>query len=75
MVNLLADEEVVPELVQSRFTAENVAAELAKIFPDGSARSKMLAGLERVRATLRAGNVGDKTPAERAAEATLAALQ
>ena len=75
MVNLLAGEEVVPELVQSRFTAENVATELRKILPDGHARSKMLAGLARVRATLGAGNVGDKTPAERAAAATLAALQ
>ena len=75
MVNLLAGEEVVPELVQARFTAENVAAELAKIVPEGSARSKMLAGLARVRAALCSGNVGDKTPAERAAEATLAALQ
>lgn len=75
MVNLLAGEEVVPELVQSRFSAENVTAELAKILPDGSARSKMLAGLGRVRAALRSGDVGDKTPAERAAEATLAALQ
>ncbi|HZU41032.1 MAG TPA: lipid-A-disaccharide synthase [Terriglobales bacterium] len=75
MVNLLADEEVVPELVQSHFTVENVVAELEKILPDGPARSKMLAGLARVRATLRAGNVGDKPPAQRAAEATLAALQ
>jgi len=75
MVNLLAGEEVVPELVQSRFSAENVVAELNKILCDGRARSKMLAGLGRVRATLGAGNAGDKTAAERAAEATLAALQ
>jgi lipid-A-disaccharide synthase len=75
MVNLLAGGEVVPELVQSRFSADNVVAELNKILPDGPARSKMLAGLGRVRATLGAGNAGEKTAAERAAEATLAALQ
>jgi len=28
MVNLIAEEEVVPELVQSKFTAENIVAEL-----------------------------------------------
>jgi lipid-A-disaccharide synthase len=75
MVNLLEGEEVVPELVQSRFTPDNVVAELTKILADGPARSKMLAGLARVRASLRAGDATDETPAERAAAATLAALQ
>lgn len=75
MVNLLAGEEVVPELVQSKFTPENVVAELRKILPDGGVRSRMLGGLARVRATLGAGSASNRTPAERAAEATLAALQ
>ena len=28
MVNLIAEEEVVPELVQDKFTAENIVAEV-----------------------------------------------
>lgn len=75
MVNLLAGEEVVPELVQDKFTVLNMVAELEKILPDGSARFQMLAGLRRVRDALGAGMTGHKTPAERAAEATMTALQ
>lgn len=75
MVNLLAEKEVVPELVQDKFTAANVVAELQKILPDGPARSQMLAGLRRVRDALGAGITANKTPAERAAEAAVAALQ
>ena len=37
MVNLIAGEEVVPELVQHDFTAEKVVAELNEILPDGPA--------------------------------------
>ena len=40
MVNLIAGEEVVPELVQHKFTAENVVAEMNKIIPDGEARAR-----------------------------------
>jgi len=75
MVNLLAGGEVVPELVQDKFTAHNVVTELEKILPDGPVRSQMLAGLRRVRDALGAGMTGNKTPAERAAEATVTALQ
>ncbi|MEY2393858.1 MAG: lipid-A-disaccharide synthase, partial [Acidobacteriaceae bacterium] len=35
MVNLIAGERVVPELVQKEFTAEAVAAEMNRIIPDG----------------------------------------
>ncbi|HLO06576.1 MAG TPA: lipid-A-disaccharide synthase, partial [Terriglobales bacterium] len=42
MVNLIAGEEVVPELVQQDFTAENVATRLNQILVDGPAREKML---------------------------------
>ena len=75
MVNLLAEGEVVPELVQAKFTAENVVAELKKILPEGTQRSDMLAGLAKVRACLSVGMSDKKTPAQRAAEATLTALQ
>jgi len=68
MVNLIAEEEVVPELVQQDFTAENVVARVKEILPDGEARSCMLEGLARVKAKLRAPG---RPPAERAAEIIL----
>jgi lipid-A-disaccharide synthase len=52
MVNLIAGEEVVPELVQRKFTAENIVAELRKIIPDGPARDAMVRGLKSVREKL-----------------------
>jgi lipid-A-disaccharide synthase len=68
MVNLIAGEEVVPELVQRDFTPERVAAEMRKIIPDGDPRDKMLDGLRRVRGLLR-GSGQDAHPANRAAQA------
>jgi len=75
MVNLIADEEVVSELVQHQFTANNVVRRLNEIIPDGSPRDKMLEGLARVRASLRSLDATDgRHPAERAAEAVLELL-
>jgi lipid-A-disaccharide synthase len=54
MVNLIAGEQVVPELVQQNFTSSNVVARLREILSDGAARDRMLAGLKRVKALLRA---------------------
>ena len=74
MVNLIAGEEVVPELVQHDFTAENVVARLQEILADGAARERMLQGLARVKERLRgpAGEVGlAGHPADRAAEIIL----
>ncbi len=48
MVNLIAEKEVVPELVQHDFTAENIVARLNQILPDGPARARMLDGLAEV---------------------------
>jgi len=67
MVNLIAGERVVPELVQHKFTADGVLTELAKIIPDGPAREKMLRGLELVRERLKRPG-GNQHPADRAAE-------
>jgi len=80
MVNLIAGEQVVPELVQHDFTAQNVVARLQEILPDGPARTRMLEGLTKVKAQLRApeGNLKSspsQPPADRAAEITLAMLQ
>ena len=74
MVNLIAEEEVVPELVQNDFTAENVVAELKQILPDGPARRRMLEGLARVKTRLRGPQPENAAehPADRAAKIILA---
>ncbi len=78
MVNLIAGEEVVPELVQQDFTAEKVVTKLNEIIADGPARNKMIAGLDEVRTRLRGPNRGpdkdERHPVDRAAEAVLAVL-
>ena len=61
MVNLIAGEEVVPELVQQDFTAERVVAELKRIIPEEAPREKMISGLQRVKRLLR-GNVEGNAP-------------
>jgi len=72
MVNLIAGKPVVPELIQSDFSAENVTAKLGEILADGPAREKMLEELSVVRARLKAGN--DRPAAERAADAVMRLL-
>ena len=73
MVNLIAGEEVVPELVQGDFTAEKVVARLQEILPFGPAREKMLEGLSRVKSLLRGPSrpAGSAHPADRAAAVIL----
>ena len=73
MVNLIAEEEVVPELVQQDFTAAKVVARLKEILPDGPARERMLAGLARVKGRLKAPGASgtQKHAADRAAEIIL----
>jgi lipid-A-disaccharide synthase len=71
MVNLIAEEQVVPELVQHDFNAQNVVSRLQEILPDGPARDRMLKGLARVKARLRAPAADSgaiRHPADRAAE-------
>jgi len=74
MVNLIAEEEVVPELVQNDFTAENVVARLRQVLADGPVRQRMLKGLAGVKTRLRGPesthNPG-QPPADRAAEIIL----
>lgn len=74
MVNLIAGEEVVPELVQDKFTADNIVVELGKILADGPLREKMLRGLASVREKLKMPD-GDQHPADRAAEIILDMLK
>jgi lipid-A-disaccharide synthase len=75
MVNLIAGERIVPELVQHDFTRENVVSRLREILPDGVPRDTMLAGLTRVKARLRSPDAADsRSAAERAADEVLALL-
>lgn len=48
LVNLIADREVVPELLADRFSADNIARELARILPGGGGRQAMLDGYRLV---------------------------
>ncbi|HKW17890.1 MAG TPA: lipid-A-disaccharide synthase [Terriglobales bacterium] len=73
MVNLIAGERVVPELVQKDFTAERVVAELRNILPDGPSRSKMIEGLRKIRMLLQAEGSSGPAP-ERAAAAIVRLL-
>jgi len=70
MVNLIAEEEVVPELVQHKFTAENIVTELNTIIPDGEPRARMIERLAAVKARLRGSSSGAH-PSETAAEIIL----
>ena len=48
LVNLIADREVVPELVAESFSVENIRRELEKILPGGTERQRMLNDYEEV---------------------------
>jgi len=74
MVNLIAGREIVPELVQERFTSENVVAEVTKILSHGLDRSRMVEGLADVRAKLQNPASDHPLAADRAAMAILALL-
>jgi lipid-A-disaccharide synthase len=73
MVNLIAGEEVVPELVQHEFTAENIVAELGKIIPDGAPRTQMIQQLGTVKAKLKK-STDNKHASEKAADVILGML-
>jgi lipid-A-disaccharide synthase len=66
LANIIADKEVMPELLQESFTPENLAAHLHALLTDETLRRRTLTQLDAVNAMLGAGNA----PA-RAAEAIL----
>src|SRR6202790_485956 len=70
MVNLIAEEEVVPELVQQKFTADNIVTELTKMSPDAEPRPRMIERLAAVKARLQ-GSGSDAHPSETAADIIL----
>jgi lipid-A-disaccharide synthase len=53
MVNLIAGRRIVPELLQQRFTAKNVATALEPLLAETTERQRMIADLAEVRHLLR----------------------
>ena len=53
MVNLIAGREIVPELIQSNFTPDNVVDQIRRLIPDGEPRAEMVRNLQGVRSALR----------------------
>jgi lipid-A-disaccharide synthase len=54
MVNLIAGKQVVPELIQSDFTAEKIVGEIERLLPDGPPRQSMIEELAQVHGLLNA---------------------
>lgn len=63
LVNLIADREVVPELVANTFSVANIVRHLTRLLPDGAPRREMLAGYEEVWQ-----KIGADSPSERTAK-------
>lgn len=75
MVNLIAGEEVVPELVQHDFTVQNIVERINELLPEGVARDRQLEGLAKVKASLRSSDSADDLhPSDRAADIILRLL-
>lgn len=70
LVNLIADREVVTELVADTFSVENIANELGKLLPGEPARQAMLDGYAEVKRRL-----GKKNAPDNAAEIMLRLLK
>jgi lipid-A-disaccharide synthase len=73
MVNLIAQHRLVPELLQDRFTAANVATALGPLLKDGPERERQIRGLQEVRQRLVLANDAEsaqhRSPIERVADA------
>ena len=61
LVNLVAGEEVVPELIQEEVTPERLAREILILLEDTEAREKMKRGLDVVRNILGRGGASSRT--------------
>lgn len=70
LVNLIADREVVTELVADGMTVSNIKKELAKIISGGNGRSRMLSEYDRL-----IGILGEPSASERAAAQITAFLK
>jgi lipid-A-disaccharide synthase len=58
MANLIAGKRVVPELIQSDFSAENIVQQLQRLLPDGPPRQSMMEELARIRGLLQTQPTG-----------------
>ncbi len=54
MANLVSGKRVVPELIQTEFTASNIVRQLAPLLPDGPPRQSMMKELAAIRELLHA---------------------
>ena len=63
MVNLIAGKRIVPELLQERFTAANVASALAPLLADTPERQAQVDALAEIRAKLRVPDAGPNSSA------------
>lgn len=70
LVNLIADKEIVPELLADRFTIDNIRNELQSILPGGTQRQSMLNGYKTVKQRL-----GEDVAPEKAARVMVCLLK
>jgi lipid-A-disaccharide synthase len=70
MANLIAGKQVVPELIQSDFTAENIVQHIAPLITDGEPRKSMTEELALIRGLLKTQQKGGDA-IDRVAEITL----
>lgn len=63
LVNLIADREVVCELIADDFSVDNICHELEQILPGGSKREKMLSDYTEIRNLLGDGNAPEQAAA------------
>lgn len=70
LVNLIADREIVPELMADRFSVDNIRTELGKLLPGSTAREEMLKAYGEVR-----GRLGDTVAPDNAARIMVGLLR
>lgn len=68
MANLIAGQRVVPELIQSDFTAENLVSHLKALLDDEAARAEMQGGLRGISDMLKAEGRSGETAIDRAGD-------
>ncbi len=78
MVNLIAQQRLIPELLQGDFTAANVASALTPLLSDGPERERQICGLSEVRRRLvperEAEGNANASPISRVADAVVGLL-